>query len=87
MSRIAVVGAGYVGLTTAACFSHLGHDVVCADVDVARVERLSRAATEEGVLPIVEEGLEQLVRDGLRHGRLRFVIGAAAAVAGAATPR
>ena len=83
VSRIAVVGAGYVGLTTAACFSHLGHDVVCADVDVARVERLSRAATEEGVLPIVEEGLEQLVRDGLRHGRLRFVIGAAAAVAGA----
>jgi len=81
--RIAVVGAGYVGLTTAACFSHLGHDVVCADVDVARVERLSRAATEEGVLPIVEEGLEQLVRDGLRHGRLRFVIGAAAAVADA----
>jgi len=78
-----VVGAGYVGLTTAACFSHLGHDVVCADVDVARVERLSRAATEEGVLPIVEEGLEQLVRDGLRHGRLRFVIGAAAAVADA----
>ena len=83
MSKIAVVGAGYVGLTTAACFSHLGHDVVCADVDVARVERLRRAATEEGVLPIVEEGLEQLVRDGLRHGRLRFVIGAAAAVAGA----
>jgi UDPglucose 6-dehydrogenase len=70
-------------LTTAACFSHLGHDVICADVDVARVERLSRAATEEGVLPIVEEGLEQLVRDGLRHGRLRFVVGAAAAVAGA----
>jgi UDPglucose 6-dehydrogenase len=67
-------------LTTAACFSHLGHDVVCADVDVARVERLSRAATEEGVLPIVEEGLEQFVRDGLRHGRLRFVVGAAAAV-------
>jgi len=50
---------------------------------VARVERLSRAATEEGVLPNVEKGLEQLVRDGLRHGRLRFVIGAAAAVADA----
>jgi UDPglucose 6-dehydrogenase len=83
VSRIAVVGAGYVGLTTAACFSHLGHDVICADVDVARVERLSRAATEEGVLPIVEEGLEQLVRDGLRLGRLRLGVGAAAAVAGA----
>jgi UDPglucose 6-dehydrogenase len=70
-------------LTTAACFSHLGHDVICADVDVERVQRLARAATEEGVLPIVEEGLEQFVRDGLRHGRLRFAVGAAAAVVGA----
>jgi UDPglucose 6-dehydrogenase len=77
MARIAVVGAGYVGLTTAACFSHLGHEVVCGDIDAERVARLAEAE-----LPIVEEGLEQLVRDGLRHGRLRFVVGAAAAVAG-----
>ena len=70
-----MVGAGYVGLTTAACFSHLGHEVVCADIDVERIARLARAD-----LPIVEEGLEQLVRDGLRQGRLRFVVGAAAAV-------
>ena len=77
MARIAVVGAGYVGLTTAACFSHLGHEVVCGDIDAERVARLAEAD-----VPIVEEGLEQLVREGLRHGRLRFVVGAAAAVAG-----
>ena len=70
-----MVGAGYVGLTTAACFSHLGHEVVCADIDAERIARLARAD-----LPIVEEGLEQLVRDGMRQGRLRFVVGAAAAV-------
>jgi UDPglucose 6-dehydrogenase len=75
MSRIAVVGAGYVGLTTAAGFAHLGHEVVCADIDAHRIARLVEAD-----LPIVEEGLEQLVRDGLRHGRLRFVVGAVAAV-------
>ncbi len=76
MAKIAVVGAGYVGLTTAACFSHLGHEVVCGDIDAERVARLAA-----GDVPIVEEGLEQLVVDGLRHGRLRFVVGAAAAVA------
>src|SRR5689334_9937539 len=40
MSRIAVIGAGYVGLTTGACFAHLGHDVVCADVVPDKIERL-----------------------------------------------
>jgi UDPglucose 6-dehydrogenase len=78
MSRIAVVGAGYVGLTTAACFSRLGHDVTCADIDEARI-----AGLERGELPIVEDGLEEVVRDGKRNGRLRFVVGAARAVAGA----
>ena len=77
MAKIAVIGAGYVGLTTAACFSHLGHEVVCGDIDAERVARLAEAD-----VPIVEEGLEQLVVDGLRHGRLRFVVGAAAAVPG-----
>ena len=74
MNRIAVIGAGYVGLTTAACFAHLGHDVVCADIDPERVASLQR-----GELPIVEDGLEALVADGLRSGRLRFVLGAAEA--------
>jgi UDPglucose 6-dehydrogenase len=75
MSRIAVVGTGYVGLTTGACFAHLGHDVVCADIVPEKVERLTR-----GEIPIVETGLENLVADGLRSGRLRFVLGAAPAV-------
>jgi UDPglucose 6-dehydrogenase len=71
MSQIAVIGAGYVGLTTAACFSSLGHDVVCADIDEERVARLS-----DGEIPIVEAGLEALVREGMEGGRLRFVVGA-----------
>jgi UDPglucose 6-dehydrogenase len=72
------VGAGYVGLTTAVCFTKLDHEVVCADIDADKVTRLSN-----GDVPIVEDGLEELLRDGLRNGRLRFVLGAAKAVAGA----
>jgi UDPglucose 6-dehydrogenase len=75
-SKIAVIGTGYVGLTTGACFSHLGHEVVCADIVPEKVEALSR-----GEIPILEAGLEQIVRDGLASGRLRFVIGAATAAA------
>ncbi|MGH9193102.1 MAG: UDP-glucose 6-dehydrogenase, partial [Acidimicrobiales bacterium] len=72
MAEIAVIGAGYVGLTTAACFSHLGHDVICADIDEAKVAQLVR-----GEVPIVEAGLDALVREGLEGGRLSFVVGAA----------
>lgn len=75
MGGIAVVGAGYVGLTTAACLSSLGHDVVCADVDQARISLL-----REGEVPIHETGLAALVRSGIDSGRLRFVHGAASAV-------
>jgi UDPglucose 6-dehydrogenase len=71
MSEIAVIGAGYVGLTTAACFAHLGHRVVCADILPERVEQLSR-----GEVPIVEQGLDAVVREGLGSGRLSFVLGA-----------
>lgn len=78
MTRVAVIGAGYVGLTTAAWLAHLGHEVCCADVLAARVEGLSR-----GDVPFVEDGLEALVGDGLVAGRLRFVLGAGAAVPGA----
>jgi UDPglucose 6-dehydrogenase len=74
-SRIAVIGAGYVGLTTGACFAKLGHDVVCADVDADRVERLSR-----GEIPIHEAGLEDLVREGLETGKLSFALGSAGVV-------
>jgi UDPglucose 6-dehydrogenase len=75
MASIAVIGTGYVGLTTGVCFAHLGHDVVCADIVPDKVERLSR-----GEATILERGLEELLRDGLKEGRLRFVLGAADAV-------
>jgi UDPglucose 6-dehydrogenase len=75
MTRIAIVGTGYVGLTTGACFAHLGHEVVCADIDPDKVARLSA-----GEIPIVEHGLDRLVDEGLRSGRLTFVLGAANAV-------
>jgi UDPglucose 6-dehydrogenase len=78
MSQIAVVGAGYVGLTTAACLASLGHHVTCADLDAERVRSLSK-----GEVPILEEGLPALVADGLASRRLRFVVGATEAARGA----
>ena len=74
VSQLGVVGAGYVGLTTAACLAHLGHRVVCADVDEDRIARLRR-----GEIPIVEEGLADIVTSALANGTLRFEVGAAAA--------
>ena len=76
MSRIAVIGTGYVGLTTGACFAKLGHDVICADIDEAKVASLQR-----GEITIVEAGLDQLVTEGIKSGRLSFVLGAEAAAA------
>jgi UDPglucose 6-dehydrogenase len=73
--QVAVVGVGYVGLTTAACLAHLGHDVVAADLDAERV-----AALGKGEIPILEEGLPALVADGLAARRLRFVVGSRAAL-------
>lgn len=74
MATIAIIGTGYVGLTTGACFSHLGHDVICADIDAEKVARL-----RAGEVPIVEKGLDRLVDEGIRSGKLRFVVGAAEA--------
>ena len=67
MSRIAVVGCGYVGLVTGACFAHLGHRVVCLDVDAERIAQLRK-----GICPIHEPGLESLIREGIDSGRLEF---------------
>jgi predicted dinucleotide-binding enzyme len=65
--RVAVVGAGYVGLTTAGCLAYLGHDVVCVDVDEGKVAELSQAR-----VAIKEPDLGEVVADGLAAGRLRF---------------
>jgi UDPglucose 6-dehydrogenase len=74
MGKIAVIGTGYVGLTTGACFAHLGHEVICADIDVEKVARLNR-----GEIPIHEPGLDRVVEEGRASGRLTFVVGAAKA--------
>ena len=76
--RVAVIGAGYVGLTTAVGFAHLGHEVVCADIDADKVTALSA-----GEVTHHEPGIPELLAAGLASGRLRFVHGAPAAVAGA----
>ena len=62
---IGVVGTGYVGLVTAVCFAHLGHRVVCMDVDAAKIEGLRR-----GMVPIYEPGLDKLIDDNA--ARLSF---------------
>lgn len=74
-SKIAIIGTGYVGLTTGACLAHLGHTVVCADVVQEKVDALNR-----GEVPILEAGLDDLVHEGIRSGQLSFVLGAANAV-------
>jgi UDPglucose 6-dehydrogenase len=74
--RIAVVGTGYVGLTTGACLASLGHHVTCADVDAAKIERLCR-----GEVSILEPGLPELVAENMLAGRLSFVVGGRDAVA------
>jgi UDPglucose 6-dehydrogenase len=76
--QVAVIGVGYVGLPTAATLAHLGHRVTCGDADPAKVAMLQR-----GEMPIVEEQLDELVGAGMSAGRLSFVVGATAAVAGA----
>ena len=75
MALIAIIGTGYVGLTTGACFAHIGHEVVCVDIDEAKI-----ALLREGRIPIHEDGLEGIVREQLETGRLRFVTDTAAAV-------
>ena len=77
-SRLGVIGTGYVGLTTGACFASIGHHVVCGDIDQRKVDMLNA-----GHIPIVEAGLEQVVADARDAGRLEFVLGAEAAVADA----
>ncbi|GAB4543023.1 MAG: UDP-glucose/GDP-mannose dehydrogenase family protein [Parvularculaceae bacterium] len=65
--RVAMIGAGYVGLVSGACFSDFGHDVVCIDKDETKIRML-----ESGGIPIFEPGLEALVAENVKAGRLSF---------------
>jgi UDPglucose 6-dehydrogenase len=65
--KISVIGAGYVGLTTAACFAQIGHDVFCSESDPEKLGKL-----QNGVMPLFEPHLEDVIKGILRIGRLRF---------------
>ncbi|MFC3715655.1 UDP-glucose dehydrogenase family protein [Luteimonas soli] len=74
--RVAIFGTGYVGLVTGTCLAEVGHEVVCVDIDQAKVDGLGK-----GVIPIYEPGLEPMVKANHAAGRLRFTTDAAQAVA------
>jgi UDPglucose 6-dehydrogenase len=76
--RITMIGSGYVGLVSGACFADFGHDVICVDKDEAKI-----AALKAGRMPIYEPGLESLVATNVAAGRLTFTTDLAASVAGA----
>ena len=76
--KIAMVGSGYVGLVSGACFADFGHDVVCIDKDPGKIARL-----QAGEMPIYEPGLEELVRRNASAGRLAFTTDLASGISGA----
>jgi UDPglucose 6-dehydrogenase len=76
--RIAMIGSGYVGLVSGACFADFGHTVVCVDKDASKIERL-----EQGIMPIYEPGLDTLVASNVKAGRLMFTTDLAAGIEGA----
>ncbi|MEE4289033.1 MAG: UDP-glucose/GDP-mannose dehydrogenase family protein [Erythrobacter sp.] len=76
--KIAMVGSGYVGLVSGACFADFGHEVVCIDKDEGKI-----AALHDGVMPIYEPGLDSLVASNVAAGRLSFTTNLAEGIAGA----
>jgi len=74
--RVAIFGTGYVGLVTGTCLAEVGHEVVCVDIDQAKVDGLNN-----GIVPIYEPGLEPMVKANHAAGRLRFTTDAEQAVA------
>lgn len=65
--KLAIIGTGYVGLVSGTCFSDLGHDVLCVDIDQKKIDTLN-----QGHIPIYEPGLEEMVHTNVEQGRLRF---------------
>ena len=76
--RVAMIGTGYVGLVSGACFADFGHEVTCVDKDTGKI-----AALEHGEVPIYEPGLNDLVAVNMRAGRLKFTTDLPSAVADA----
>src|SRR4029077_17653727 len=76
--HVAMIGTGYVGLVSGACFADFGHDVTCVDRDAAKIAAIGR-----GEIPVYEPGLENLVATNVRAERLRFTDALPAAVKGA----
>ena len=74
--KIAIVGSGYVGLVTGTCFAEVGIDVVCVDIDKKKIENL-----KNGIIPIYEPGLEEMVHRNMKKGRLQFTTSIAEALA------
>jgi UDPglucose 6-dehydrogenase len=77
--KIAMVGSGYVGLVSGACFADFGHDVVCIDKDQGKIDLL-----HQGIMPIYEPGLDALVESNVKSGRLSFTTSLAEGIKGAA---
>lgn len=76
--KIVIVGSGYVGLVSGACFADFGHDVVCVDKAEEKIKAL-----KNGVIPIFEPGLDRLVESNVKAGRLSFTTELAGPVADA----
>ncbi len=73
--RVTMIGSGYVGLVSGACFADFGHDVTCVDKDSTKINQLN-----QGIMPIFEPGLDHLVARNVAAGRLRFTVDASRAI-------